>query len=114
MSEPRWIEKISRATQKSAPSCAAALPNIRTSCLVAEANRAIARHVGDTSPPIAGTHVRIGQPADVVLDLAESVSADPVVIGAHGDHVLERVLGTTASKIVHRAKCSVLVARPSA
>jgi nucleotide-binding universal stress UspA family protein len=79
--------------------------------LVAEANRAIARHVADTSLPIAGTHVRIGQPADVVLDVSEEVNADLIVIGAHGYHVLERVIGTTASKIVHRARCSVLVAR---
>lgn len=79
--------------------------------LVAEANRAIARRVADTPLPIAGTHVRIGQPADVVLDVAEAVNADLIVIGAHGYHVLERVIGTTASKIVHRAKCSVLVAR---
>jgi universal stress protein A len=79
--------------------------------LVAEANRAISLRIAGTSLTIAGTHVRIGQPADVVLDVAEEVDADLIVIGAHGYHVLERVIGTTASKIVHRAKCSVLVAR---
>lgn len=80
--------------------------------LVADANRAISLRIATTPLTIAGTHVRIGQPADVVLEVAEAVGADLVVIGAHGYRVLERVIGTTASKIVHRAKCSVLVARP--
>jgi nucleotide-binding universal stress UspA family protein len=80
--------------------------------LVAEASRAVAMRIADTPLSVAGTHVRIGQPADVVLDVATETNADLIVIGAHGYHVLERVIGTTASKIVHRAKCSVLVARP--
>lgn len=79
--------------------------------LVDDAERAIAMRVATADLPVAGTHVRIGQPADVVLGLATELGAELVVIGAHGYGAIERMMGTTASKIVHRATCSVLVTR---
>jgi nucleotide-binding universal stress UspA family protein len=54
---------------------------------------------------------RLGQPADVLIALAEELDADLVVIGSHGYGGIDRVLGTTAAKVVNRAKCSVLVVR---
>ncbi len=54
---------------------------------------------------------RLGQPADVLCKLAEELGADLVVIGTHGYDGLDRVLGTTAAKVVNRAPCSVLVVR---
>lgn len=58
-----------------------------------------------------GTVTRIGQPADVLVDLAEELDADLVVIGSHGYGGIDRVLGTTAAKVVNRAPCSVMVVR---
>lgn len=54
---------------------------------------------------------RLGQPADVLIALAEELEVDLVVIGSHGYGGIDRVLGTTAAKVVNRAKCSVLVVR---
>ncbi len=54
---------------------------------------------------------RLGQPADVICELAEELDADLVVIGSHGYGGIDRVLGTTAAKVVNRAPCSVLVVR---
>lgn len=54
---------------------------------------------------------RLGQPADVLVSLAEELDADMVVIGSHGYGGIDRVLGTTAAKVVNRAPCSVLVVR---
>lgn len=54
---------------------------------------------------------RLGQPADVLIALAEELDVDLVVIGSHGYGGIDRVLGTTAAKVVNRAKCSVLVIR---
>ncbi len=79
--------------------------------LVADAERRLAEAAAGHGPAIAGTHVRIGQAADVVVDLAKEIGAELVVIGAHGYGPIERLIGTTASKIVHRAPCSVLVVR---
>lgn len=77
--------------------------------LITEAERAMAARIADV--PGAKSHVRLGQPADAIIDIAKEIGADLVVIGAHGYGPLERLLGTTASKIVHRAPCSVLVVR---
>jgi len=53
----------------------------------------------------------LGQPADVMCELAEEMKADLVIIGSHGYGGLDRVLGTTAAKVVNRAPCSVMVVR---
>jgi nucleotide-binding universal stress UspA family protein len=68
-----------------------------------------AEELGDVS--VTGLHCRIGQPADVICALAESLEVDLVVIGTHGYDRIDRVLGTTAAKVVNRAPCSVLVVR---
>lgn len=55
-----------------------------------------------------------GRASEVILQAAEEVSADLIVIGAKGvgtPHELH--LGTTAHKVAHSARCSVLIARPS-
>jgi universal stress protein F len=54
---------------------------------------------------------RLGQPSDVLVELAEEIDADMVVIGSHGYGGIDRVLGTTAAKVTNRAPCSVLVVR---
>lgn len=54
---------------------------------------------------------RFGAPAQVVVDLAEELHADLIVLGSHGYGVLDRLLGTTAARIVNHARCSVLVVR---
>lgn len=82
--------------------------------LVDDARQSLARRVADSPAPVAATHVRLGQAADVVIGIATELGADLVVIGAHGYGAIERLLGTTASKIVHRAPCSVFVARGDA
>ena len=56
-------------------------------------------------------HCRVGQPADVLCDLATELEADLVIIGTHGYDRIDRVLGTTAAKVVNRAPCSVMVVR---
>lgn len=42
---------------------------------------------------------------------AQSMEADLIVIGSHGYGGLDRVLGTTAGRVVNHALCSVLVVR---
>jgi nucleotide-binding universal stress UspA family protein len=43
--------------------------------------------------------------------MARSVEADLIVIGSHGYAGFDRLLGTTAAKVVNHAHCSVLVVR---
>jgi nucleotide-binding universal stress UspA family protein len=60
---------------------------------------------------LAGCEVHVGTPWQGVCDVAKEMNADVIVIGSHGYSGLDRVLGTTAAKIVNHATCTVLVVR---
>lgn len=60
----------------------------------------------------SGFEVGIGAPWQVVCDAARVQQADLIVVGSHGYSGFDRLLGTTAAKIVNHALCSVLVVRP--
>ncbi len=59
-------------------------------------------------------HVRVeeGEPADVILDVAERLKADLIVMGTHGRKGIARfLLGSVAEKVLRRAACPVLSVR---
>lgn len=50
--------------------------------------------------------------AGQILGLADSKGVDTIVIGRRGPHeVKEFLLGSTTYKIVHNAKCTVVIAK---
>jgi nucleotide-binding universal stress UspA family protein len=61
-----------------------------------------------------GLEVTVGVPWEAVCNAARRHSADLIVIGSHGYGGLDRLLGTTAAKIVNHAHCSVMVVRDPA
>ena len=79
--------------------------------LLADARKAVERSIEGAPVDIVKAHVQLGQPADFVLDIAKEIGADLVVIGAHGYGAFERLIGTTASKVVNRSQCTVMVVR---
>jgi nucleotide-binding universal stress UspA family protein len=50
-----------------------------------------------------------GDPAEVLVHLAESCEADVLVVGNKGMH--RRVLGSVPNTVTHRAPCSVFVVK---
>jgi nucleotide-binding universal stress UspA family protein len=61
---------------------------------------------------LEGAHVRIGgAPWEAICDAAKELDVNLIVIGAHGYGTLDRILGTTAAKVVNHADRSVLVLR---
>ena len=56
-------------------------------------------------------HVAVGTPWQAICRAAQEDDADMIVIGSHGYDVLDRVLGTTAAKVVNHADRAVLVVR---
>jgi nucleotide-binding universal stress UspA family protein len=52
-----------------------------------------------------------GHPADVILDTAAREGVSLVVLGSRGLSGV-RALGSVSERVAHRARCSVLVARP--
>jgi nucleotide-binding universal stress UspA family protein len=58
-----------------------------------------------------GTTTQIGVAWDAICAAARELNVDMIVIGSHGYGLLDRVLGTTAAKVVNHADRSVLVVR---
>ncbi|HEU4996152.1 MAG TPA: universal stress protein [Gemmatimonadaceae bacterium] len=55
-----------------------------------------------------------GDPAKVLLDLADAMTPDLIVAGSHGHRFLTRLLlGSVSQRLVRGARCSVLVAPPA-
>lgn len=59
----------------------------------------------------SGVRTAIGTPWQAILTIATEEDVDVIVIGSHGYGGIDRVLGTTAAKVVNHADRSVLVVR---
>lgn len=58
------------------------------------------------------THARQGEPAHVILDVAQEQNADLIVVGARGLTGFQRfLLGSVSSKLAHHATCSLMIVR---
>ena len=57
----------------------------------------------------ASTHTVTGDPADALLEVAEKLDANLIVVGSRGMHGMKRVLGSVPNKVSHGAHCSVLI-----
>jgi nucleotide-binding universal stress UspA family protein len=57
------------------------------------------------------TAVRFGGTYQEILAHAETLGADLIVIGSHKPNVADYLLGSTASRVVRHARCSVYVVR---
>jgi nucleotide-binding universal stress UspA family protein len=58
------------------------------------------------------THAREGEPADAILDVAEEINADLIVVGNKGMTGARRfLLGSVPNKVSHHAPCSVIIVR---
>ncbi|MFA4936044.1 MAG: universal stress protein [Candidatus Methanoperedens sp.] len=56
--------------------------------------------------------LKLGSPADTILNVAKSLNIHTIVMGSEGKKGLKRVLlGSVAENVVRNAQCSVLVAR---
>ena len=60
------------------------------------------------------THAREGDPGDAILDVAEELRSDLIVVGNKGMTGAKRfLLGSVPNKVSHHAPCSVLIIRTS-
>ena len=58
------------------------------------------------------THCMSGDPANSIIDVAETTGADLIVIGSKGMHGSRRLmLGNVPNKISHHAPCSVMIVK---
>jgi nucleotide-binding universal stress UspA family protein len=60
----------------------------------------------------AGEHAREGDAADAILDVAEELGADLIVVGNKGMTGAKRfLLGSVPNKVSHHAPCAVMIIR---
>jgi nucleotide-binding universal stress UspA family protein len=59
----------------------------------------------------ADAEVRSGKPGSTILTSADECGADLIIIGSHKPGLEDYFLGSTASRVVRHAQCSVLVMR---
>jgi universal stress protein F len=57
------------------------------------------------------TRVEVGTPWQAICDAGKGADAALIVLGSHGYSALDRLLGTTAARVVNHADRSVLVVR---
>ncbi len=69
---------------------------------------ALARRLG---VPDAEQVVEIGTPKTGIIQTATERDVDLIVLGSHGVHGLELLLGSTANAVLHAAHCDVLAVR---
>ena len=55
-------------------------------------------------------HSSVGEPAEALIELAEKLHADLVVVGNRGMSGMKRfVLGSVPNRVSHKCPCSVLI-----
>jgi nucleotide-binding universal stress UspA family protein len=80
--------------------------------LRAGAESAVALATSALAGPSPTTKVTRGFACDVLLKEAAATEATLIAVGSHGQRRMRGILmGSTATEVVHRAPCSVLVAR---
>lgn len=58
------------------------------------------------------TRILFGSPERRIVETAEEINADLIIVGSHGYNSWERLLlGSVSDSVVHHAPCSVLIVR---
>jgi nucleotide-binding universal stress UspA family protein len=82
---------------------------------ILEGNRAAARGRLEALAAGEGLEARAvlrhGAPAAEILDEAESMGADAIILGSHRPDYSDYLLGSTAARVVRHAGCTVVVER---
>jgi universal stress protein F len=96
------------------PAQALSVPPDQIGSIMAEGSKTQLEEIARGVPQgmLERVQVEMGVPWRAVCDAATTDEVDLVVIGSHGYGGLDRLLGTTAAKIVNHAPCSVFVVRP--
>jgi nucleotide-binding universal stress UspA family protein len=57
------------------------------------------------------THIATGSPADGLIEMADRLGADLIVVGSKGMRGARRLIGSVPNSIAHGANCNVLIAK---
>jgi len=57
---------------------------------------------------VSHTLVSVGSPKHEICNMAKESGVDIIIVGSHGRHGLQLLLGSTANGVLHMAPCDVL------
>jgi nucleotide-binding universal stress UspA family protein len=76
---------------------------------------AMARKLEDESGVSVRAHLRVGDPGEEILAVADTVGADLVAVGSHGHGFIGRlILGSVSGRVAHQIRRHLLVMPPTA
>lgn len=79
--------------------------------LVDESCKVLAKLSSKFNIPTEHQFVKVGPAKFIILEEAEKLGIDLVIVGSHGRHGVRLLLGSTANAVLHAAKCDVLAVR---
>ncbi|HKJ10374.1 MAG TPA: universal stress protein [Gammaproteobacteria bacterium] len=79
--------------------------------MVASARRKLQELAEGLGMPDAPCRVELGATKQEILRVAAEQKIDLIVVGSHGRHGIQRLLGSTANAVLHGAPCDVLAVR---
>jgi nucleotide-binding universal stress UspA family protein len=83
-----------------------------TDTFLVNAKQDIEEIARDVPPELLdGAYAQVGVAWDAICSAAREYDVDLIVVGAHGYGLIDRLIGTTAAKVVNHADRSVLVVK---
>lgn len=79
--------------------------------LVAEAQKSMTDVAAKLNVPEDHQIVKVGPAKFLILEEAENLGIDLIVVGSHGRHGVRLLLGSTSNAILHGSTCDVLAVR---
>lgn len=76
-----------------------------------EAKKGLSKLGEEANVNKASQIVKVGPAKQLILDHALEMEADLIVLGSHGRHGVQLLLGSTANAVLHGAQCDVLAVR---
>jgi universal stress protein F len=92
----------------------AQLPKDTISNNIAEAKQKLAALARALQAEGATILVKQGNASNTILDEAEAIGADCIVLGSHRPDYRDFLIGSTAARVVRHAQCTVVVERSAA
>lgn len=79
--------------------------------LLDAAEQALQRLASRYTVPAENVMFEIGSPGLSIVQVARGLGADLIIVGSHGRHGVQLLLGSTANAVLHRSTCDVLAVR---
>ncbi|RUM91739.1 MAG: hypothetical protein DSZ27_05630 [Thiomicrospira sp.] len=66
-------------------------------------------HLAETNQiPTTACHTLTGFPKTQIVDYANQIQADLIVMGRHGMSFFDKLIGSTTDSVLHQAQCDVM------